>query len=133
MTTRKATCCCGQLSVTCEGEPLRISMCHCLSCQQRTGSVFGVQARFGRPQVTNRSGRAAQFVRVGDSGGRCTFSFCPDCGSTVFWEPERLPDVIAVAVGAFADPGFPAPKVSVYGARRHPWTAMPGLHAEEHD
>ncbi|HEX9905358.1 MAG TPA: aldehyde-activating protein, partial [Propylenella sp.] len=36
MSTRRASCSCGQLSVTCEGEPVRISMCHCLACQRRT-------------------------------------------------------------------------------------------------
>ena len=30
MTTRHATCSCGQLNLTIEGEPARVSMCHCL-------------------------------------------------------------------------------------------------------
>jgi hypothetical protein len=32
-----------------------------------------------------------------------------------------MPEVIAVAIGAFADPGFPAPRLSFYERRRHPW------------
>jgi hypothetical protein len=48
---RIATCSCEQLKVTCTGEPVRISMCHCLACQRRTGSVFGVQARFPSDNV----------------------------------------------------------------------------------
>ena len=59
MTTRQASCSCGQLSVTCEGEPVRISICHCNACQKRTGSVFGTQARFPREQVTIE-GRSTQ-------------------------------------------------------------------------
>ena len=35
-----------------EGEPSRISMCHCLECQRRTGAVISNQARFRREQVT---------------------------------------------------------------------------------
>jgi hypothetical protein len=124
MTTRQASCCCGQLRLTCEGEPVRISICHCLECQRRTGSAFGTQARFRREQVT-MEGRAAAFARIGDSGNPITFRFCPDCGSTVSWTLSTLPEVIAVAVGAFADPGFPAPRVSVYERRRHPWVAVP--------
>ena len=46
MTSRLATCSCGQLTATARGEPLRVSICHCLACQKRTGSVFAVQARF---------------------------------------------------------------------------------------
>lgn len=30
-----------------------------------------------------------------------------------------------VAVGAFADPSFPAPRVSIYDSRRHPWVHLP--------
>jgi len=34
------------------GEPIRVSICHCLACQRRTGSVFGAQARFPQEAVT---------------------------------------------------------------------------------
>lgn len=129
MSNRRASCSCGQLSVSCEGEPVRISICHCLACQQRTGSVFGVQARFPRSQ-TQVAGRASQWARTGDSGGHATFYFCPDCGATVYWEFRELPDFIAVPVGAFADPKFPSPKVSVYEDRMHAWAAMPDLQVE---
>src|SRR4051812_8460053 len=118
MTTRHAACSCGQLNLTAEGEPIRISMCHCLACQRRTGSIFGAQARFPRDKVT-LAGRSTAYVRAGDSGNRATFHFCPDCGSTVYYELEGIPEAIAVPVGAFADPAFPAPRVSVYEARRH--------------
>ena len=53
------------------------------------------------------------------------FHFCPDCGSTIFWEPSRKPDMIGVAVGAFADPSFPMPNQSVSDARRYSWVQFP--------
>lgn len=122
--TRQASCSCGQLEVACEGEPVRISVCHCLSCQQRTGSVFGVQARFPREQVRVR-GSASHFTRVADSGNSVTFHFCPTCGTTVYWELGGFPGLLAVAVGAFADRDFPKPRYSVYESRRHAWVAIP--------
>jgi hypothetical protein len=128
MTERVASCSCGQLRVTCEGEPVRISICHCLECQKRTGSVFAAQARFPRERVTI-AGEASHWTRVGDSGGAATFSFCPVCGATVCWE---TPDFVVVATGAFADPGFPPPSVSVYEARQHPWTLAVGELPMEH-
>ena len=51
MAERQAACSCGQLTVTVEGDPVRISMCHCLACQRRTGSAFGMQARFSAERV----------------------------------------------------------------------------------
>ncbi len=127
--TRRAACCCGQLNLTCQGEPVRVSLCHCLACQQRTGSAFGIQARFLRADVAIE-GRISDYVRVGDSGTPITFHFCPDCGSTVFYESTFMPECIAIAVGAFADPHFPPPSVCVYVGRRHPWVTLPTLIAE---
>jgi len=124
MTTRRAACSCGQLTLAAEGEPIRISMCHCLACQRRTGSVFGAQARFPRDKV-HIEGRSTEYVRTAESGNPITFHFCPVCGSTVYYLLDQIPEAIAVPIGAFADPAFPAPKVSVYEERRHPWAGIP--------
>ncbi|HEY2179636.1 MAG TPA: GFA family protein [Caulobacteraceae bacterium] len=129
MTNRTASCSCGQLRLTCEGDPVRVSICHCLECQKRTGAVFAVQARFRGENVTIE-GRAAQWTRLGDSGQACTFNFCPECAATVFWQGP--PDFVAVAVGAFADPSFPPPRVSVYEERRHSWALAAGELPLEH-
>jgi len=103
---------------------VRISICHCLACQRRTGSVFSAQARFPRDRVTI-VGEASEYVRVGDSGGRLKSRFCPTCGSTVYYSIDTKPELIAVPVGAFADPKFPPPNYSVYGLRKHAWVAIP--------
>ncbi len=121
MTEHRASCACGKLQIICEGEPVRVSMCHCLECQRRTGAVFGNQAWFKREQIIAFSGHSTQFTRVSNAGRSVAFRFCPTCGSTVYWEAERVPGEIAVAVGAFADPAFPAPKHSVWERRRHRW------------
>ena len=90
----------------------------------RTGSVFGVQARFPRERAMS-SGLSSRHVRVADSGNRITSEFCPACGSTVSYRSDAEPDLIAVPVGAFADSQFPAPTISVYETRRHPWVDVP--------
>ena len=96
-------------------------MCHCIACQRRTGAPFGAQSRFLRSQVA-AEGDSCRYVRQADSGNTVTFHFCPSCGSTVYWELAAFPDLVAVALGAFADPSFPAPKISVWERTRHAWT-----------
>jgi len=121
--TRTASCRCGQLTAQCVGEPVRVSVCHCLECQKRSGSAFSTQARWPESQVTV-SGEAKIWTRVADSGRRATYRFCPHCGSTLAYIIEGWPGVVAVPVGAFADPDFPAPRFSVYEHRKHPWVAI---------
>jgi hypothetical protein len=121
---RIATCVCGGVSVACTGEPAKVSLCHCQACQKRTGSTYGIGAFFPRDMVA-ASGETRRYTRTADSGHTVTFHFCPICGSTVFWEAARLPGMVAVAVGAFADPKFPAPSQAVFGEHRHEWVVAP--------
>jgi hypothetical protein len=132
MSDRIATCRCGQLRVKCTGDPVRVSVCHCLDCQKRSGSAFAAQARWPEKQVAV-TGEFSEWSSVGDSGGRATFSFCPRCGSTVAFVIDAMPGVIAVPVGAFADPKFPPPRFSVYEERKHAWVAVIGDDIEHHE
>ena len=129
MQTRTATCRCGQLQAHCEGDPVRISVCHCLDCQKRSGSAFAAQARWPDDKV-RVTGAAKTWVRTADSGHRATYRFCQECGSTLVYVIEGWPGVTAIPLGAFADPNFPAPRHSVYEHRKHAWVAILGEEVE---
>jgi hypothetical protein len=131
MTERQGACACGQLTVTCAGEPVRVSVCHCLECQRRSGAPFAQQARWPAEAVTVH-GNATTFQRVGDSAGAIAFRFCPVCGTTVCFEVDRMPGFLAVPVGVFADPTFPSPTYSIYEARKHRWVTVAG-DVDHHD
>ena len=112
--------------MTTTGDPFEVSICHCLACQRRTGSAFGVQAGFTADQV-EVAGRSSEYSRISDESDRKehVFHFCPECGSTVFFTEPDEPELVAVMGGAFADQTFPAPTVSGYGLRRQPWVVLP--------
>jgi hypothetical protein len=126
MATRVAACHCGQLHLVVEGEPFAVSICHCLACQRRTGSAFGMQAGYNADQV-RITGRYSDYSRISDEADQKehVFHFCPDCGSQVFYTEPTEEDLIVVSVGAFADPSFPPPTESGYDSRRHPWIGLP--------
>ena len=119
---RVARCACGGLSVITLGEPVKISACHCLACQKRTGSAFSVAVFFGRDQA-QASGPAERYVRLGDSGQPVEFHFCPTCGSTVFWYPAFRSQWIGVAIGCFDDKSL-RPTQAVYEQDRLPWVTI---------
>jgi len=70
------------------------------------------------------SGPAKEFTRDAASGGKVHSYFCPNCGSTIYWRADNLPSLIGVAVGALADPQFPAPVRSVFEQSKHGWVEM---------
>ena len=122
MPDHHASCSCGQLTLVARGDPIRVSMCHCLACQRRTGSTYGAQARFA-PENVEIAGTSTVYVRTGDEGTKIHFHFCPDCGATVYyWFDDEFR---AVPVGAFADNTFPPPRISVWEDRKHPWVSVP--------
>jgi len=67
-----------------------------------------------------------QYQRQGDEGGTISFHFCGQCGSTVYYFIESMPELIAIALGAFASHELPGPSYSVYETRQHPWVALEG-------
>ena len=126
-----ASCRCGNLRAECTGEPVRVSVCHCIPCQRRTGSAFSAQARFAADSVRIK-GTFSTFTRVADSGNTLAYQFCPDCGSTVAYRIDAWPDVIAVPLGAFESGAFPPPAYSIYERRKHPWVTIAADGAERH-
>lgn len=92
-----------------------------------------MQAGFRANQV-QVDGRYVDYARTSDEQDRKVhvFHFCPDCGGTVFSTEPDEDDLVVVMVGAFADPEFPSPTESGYGARRHQWFALPaGIASDE--
>ena len=133
--TLKASCRCGGLTVTYTGPvPERRTLCHCNSCQMRTGSDFSIQGRFPREKA-KIEGESTEWTFPNDEGpevtyrscdsGGATFHFCPTCGTTVYWDIDAAPDIIGVALGTITDPSFPAPVISAFEAYGYPWAMAP--------
>ena len=120
----RAQCQCGQLSAEVAGPADAVSACHCLDCQRRSGSPFGVIAYFPADDVSV-VGESERYTRATDSGATLTTGFCPECGSTVWARADKHMGQIGIPVGAFADPAFPPPMRSVFEDRRHSWVQMP--------
>ncbi len=88
-----------------------------------TGAPFSANA-FYAIDCVEVSGPSTEFVRTAESGRMVHMHFCPTCGSTVFWKAEAAPFWIGVAVGAFADPAFAPPSLSVFEQSKHGWVTL---------
>ena len=121
--TIHAQCQCGQLTVTMPGPSPAIVACHCIDCQRRSGSPFGVAVYYPTAALTIE-GRSSKFARPTASGGEFRTYFCPDCGSTVHMDGDKNAGITGVPVGAIADPAFPPPIRSVWEQSMHDWVSI---------
>ena len=123
MTTRTASCRCGQLRATATGEPVRVSVCHCLDCKKRSGSAFAVQARWPAEQVTIE-GRSNTFINTADSGNRMHRKFCPVCGTQLFSQAESRPNLVFIRAGALDDPEIAKPSSTIWVSSAPSWACI---------
>ncbi|QPF95189.1 GFA family protein [Bradyrhizobium commune] len=124
-----ARCSRGAVALSLPGPSTLVVACHCIDCQRRTGAPFGVGAFYPAEAVTI-FGTPKEFVRDGASGAKVRIYFCPDCGWTVYWKADKRPGMLGVAVGAIADPNFPAPIRSVFEQSKHAWVEINGAGVE---
>ena len=121
---RIGTCHCGALHVVATGEPERVYLCHCKACQRRTGTAFHFGAMYLKDSV-RIDGERKIYEREADTGYRIRFYFCPNCGSTIYWEGDRNSAVCGVAAGAFEVGAFPLPSDSIFEDSMHRWLQLP--------
>jgi len=122
---RTAACACGALNVTVRGEPAQVNVCSCHQCQRRSGSAFTYTAFFPEAAIVSIEGEHKSWRSSSDAGRWADGYFCPTCGTAVFSRMESMPGDIAIPVGTFADPDFPAPPKFYWSSRKHRWLTLP--------
>ena len=84
-----------------------MTICHCLWCQRRTGSAFGIEAVFAESAVVVSGSRMSHYSHRSDESGRWVEqTFCSRCGSNLGLTLEAVPGIRSVAAGAFDDPSL---------------------------
>lgn len=121
---RIASCSCEQLTITVKNDAKFVIACSCTKCQKRTGSVLGVVAYFADTNVIAKAGVFKTFEKMSDKGTTTIRHFCPECGTSVYWQSEFLPQHTGVGVGSFADATFPMPQMSAWEEHKHPWLSL---------
>jgi hypothetical protein len=113
-------CSCGAVRFTLDGA-LWILACHCNVCKKRTGSAFGISVVVDEHMVRSASGATKTFVRRGESGKAVHYEFCPECGTTIRWRVELIPNRHVYAAGALDDPTTIEIVAEMYIAEALPW------------
>jgi hypothetical protein len=112
---RQGGCNCGQVRLEMRDEPIRVGLCHCLTCRKETGGPFMAFAVWRRHQVTV-SGETRSWIALTDHR-----HFCPHCGSALFGAIDAN-DEIEVRLGCLDDaPSNLLPQYELWVSRREIW------------
>jgi hypothetical protein len=122
-------CICRSVRYVCTGEPARVTICHCLWCQRRTGSAFGTEVVFVQEKVSLCGIEPTKYRHVSDESGRwLEVYFCPRCGSNLGCTLQAVPGIRTVPAGTLDEPGMLDPKQvkfrHVFTRSRRTWSDL---------
>ena len=102
----------------------QVYACHCLECQHQSASAFALSMPVKRVDLTV-DGKPAVYVRPTDSGTRTLCHFCPACGSRLYHQSERSPDLATLKAGSLDDTSALVPVAHFWVKRKQPWILLP--------
>ncbi|KAK9445119.1 uncharacterized protein G6M90_00g080610 [Metarhizium brunneum] len=97
--TTTGSCACHQIEFQYSGNPVLTALCHCVDCQKWTGSAYTSNAVVRRDSFKVTKGTPKIWDIAGDTGKNNRHFFCSACGSSLYSEPEAMPDKTLVKAG----------------------------------
>ncbi len=110
-------CHCGAIRYQLTGEPKVVALCHCSDCRRSAGAPVVAWAMFAEAALTLTQGQPKTSTL-----GTATRSFCPDCGSGLFYRNAVvLPGLVDVQTSTLDDPEALQPTLQMQVAERLNW------------
>jgi len=111
-------CQCGAIRYRVEGEPMHVALCHCADCRRSAGAPMVSWAMFEEGALAVTQGEP----RIFNGSGAVTRSFCPTCGSGLFYRnAEMLPGMVDVQSATLDAPEALPPGAHIQVAERIAW------------
>lgn len=121
--TQQGGCHCGAVRYEVSGTPKYTAICHCDDCRKSAGAPMVAWAAFNKDDFKLLQGEVTTF----NSSGASMRSFCPRCGTGVFFVNEtNLPGIVDIQSATLDDPQSYAPQIHVQAAEELHY--MEGLH-----
>lgn len=115
----KGSCLCQTVRYETSGPLEGIDHCHCSMCRRSHGAAFATYGRVPKADLAITSG--ADRVRAYQSSDAVTRSFCPQCGSNLFFHHAGADDFEFIAIGTLdEDPGA-RPEAHIFVGSKAPW------------
>jgi hypothetical protein len=116
--TEAGGCHCGAVRYEVSGTPQHVALCHCTDCRKSAGAPMVAWTAFTEDQFKVTKGDAKTI----NSSGTSMRSFCPECGTGLwFRNQEVLPGIVDIQTATLDNPEAYPPEVHIQTADRIGW------------
>ena len=116
--TEAGGCHCGAVRYEVGGAAQHVALCHCSDCRKSSGAPMVAWAAFAEDQFKLVEGEPMTF----NSSGSAMRSFCPKCGSGLYYRnAEYLPGIVDIQSATLDDPEALPPGAHIQTAERLGW------------
>lgn len=123
--TLEGGCFCRKVRYRLSSAPLFVHCCHCLNCQNQTGSAFVLNAIIETDRIEMLGAEPGlTTVEAGDGHPHDIYR-CTGCGVAVWSDYGRRMRVRFVRVGTLDDPTALSPDVHIFTRSKLPWIRLP--------
>jgi hypothetical protein len=98
-------CLCGNIRYSVSQPVEKIIACHCTHCQKASGAGASHNAVVATSAVTITAGKPKLFADTAQSGNILNRYFCADCGSPIYSQRAKVPEMMVLKVGTLDAPG----------------------------
>jgi hypothetical protein len=114
-------CLCGAIRYSVSQALDKIIACHCTHCQKASGAGASHNAVVPTSAVTITAGKPKLFADTAQSGNILNRYFCGDCGSPIYSQREKLPEMMVLKVGTLDAPVKMKLVMNTWTKSARPW------------
>lgn len=114
-------CLCGNIRYSVSQSVEKIIACHCTHCQKAFGSGASHNAVVASSAVTFTAGKPKLFADTARSGNILNRYFCADCGSPIYSQRAKVPEMMVLKVGTLDDSRELKLVMNIWTNSARPW------------
>jgi len=114
-------CLCGKIRYSVSQPVEKIIACHCTHCQKASasGASYNTVVPAGAFAIT--AGTPKLFADMADSGNILHRYFCGDCGSAIYNQRTKTPEMVVIKVGTLDDSSQMKVVMNIWTKSARPW------------
>jgi hypothetical protein len=117
-------CLCGKIRYSVSQPAEKIIACHCTHCQKTSGAGASFNTAVPASAFTIIAGTPKVFADTPDSGNIMNRFFCGDCGSPIYSQRTKTPEMIVIKVGTLDDSNDMKLVMNIWTKSARPWMTI---------